>query len=47
MTKEGKGGGESMQKTPKGYKIPVPKRDDFLRNLKKAAKPSGPRRPNK
>jgi hypothetical protein len=38
---------EPQQKTPKGYEIPIPKRDDFLRNLKKAAKPSGSRRPNK
>ncbi len=27
------------QKTPKGEEIPVPKRRDFLRNLKKVAKP--------
>jgi len=38
---------EPTQKTPKSYEIPIPKRSDFLRNLKKAAKPSGPRRPNK
>jgi hypothetical protein len=38
---------EPKQLTPKGYKIPVPKREDVLRNLKKAAKPSAPRRPNK
>jgi hypothetical protein len=38
---------ETTQKTPKNYEIPIPKREDFLRNLKKAAKPSGPRRPNK
>jgi hypothetical protein len=32
------------QKTPKGHKIPVPKRKEFLRDLKKAAKvkPSTP-----
>ncbi|CAN5123778.1 hypothetical protein BH20ACT11_BH20ACT11_16060 [soil metagenome] len=38
---------ESKQKTPKGQKIPVPKRSDFFRNLKKIAKPdsSGERRP--
>lgn len=29
---------EKTQKTPKGHEIPVPKRGDFLRNLKKAAK---------
>ena len=27
------------QKTKKGYEIPVPKRGDFLRDLKKAAEP--------
>jgi hypothetical protein len=36
-----------VQKTKEGYEIPIPKRGDFLRNLKKAAKPSRPRRPNK
>jgi hypothetical protein len=38
---------ESKQKTPKGQEIPVPKRSDFFRNLKKIAKPdsSGERRP--
>ena len=30
------------QTTPKGEEIPVPKRRDFLKNLKKAAKPSRP-----
>ncbi len=29
---------ESKQKTPKGHEIPVPKRSDFMRDLKKAAK---------
>ena len=29
---------EPTQKTPKGHEIPVPKRSDFLRDLKKAAK---------
>ncbi len=28
--------------TPTGYKVPVPKRDDFFGNLKKAAKPDLP-----
>jgi hypothetical protein len=28
------------QRTAKGHEIPVPKREDFLRDLKKAAKPS-------
>ena len=37
------GGKKAMtQKTPKGEEIPVPKRKDFLKNLKKAAKPSQP-----
>ena len=30
--------GEKKQKTPKGHEIPVPKRSDFLRDLRKAAK---------
>jgi hypothetical protein len=29
----------SSQKTPKGHEIPVPKRGDFLSNLKKATTP--------
>jgi hypothetical protein len=35
---------EPKQKTPKGHEIPVPKRGEFLRNLKKVAKakPSTP-----
>jgi hypothetical protein len=36
---------EPTQKTPKNYEIPIPKRNDFLRNLKKAAKPQ-PSRPS-
>lgn len=36
------------QKTQKGYEIPVPKRGDFFRNLKKAANASPPpKRPAK
>jgi hypothetical protein len=37
------------QKTPKGHEIPVPERDDFLRDLKKVAKakPSTPHSPKK
>ena len=37
------------QRTPKDHEIPVPKRDDFLRDLKKVAKgkPSTSRRPKK
>jgi hypothetical protein len=36
---------EPKQKTPKGQEIPIPKRSDVLRDLKKAAKakPSTPR----
>jgi hypothetical protein len=33
---------EEKQKTKKGYEIPVPKRADFFRNLKKAANASPP-----
>ena len=29
---------EPTQTTPKGVEIPVPKREDFLRDLKKVAK---------
>jgi hypothetical protein len=29
---------EPTEKTPTGYKVPVPKRDEFFGNLKKAAK---------
>jgi len=29
---------DKKQKTPKGHEIPVPKRSDFLRDLKKVAK---------
>jgi hypothetical protein len=40
---------EPTQKTPKGHEIPVPKRGDFLRNLKKVVKrkKSPTRRPKK
>jgi hypothetical protein len=39
---------QPKQKTAKGHEIPVPKREDFLRDLKKAAKPSTrKRRPKK
>jgi hypothetical protein len=31
-----------MQKTTKGAEIPIPKRGDFLSNLKKAATPEKP-----
>ncbi len=30
---------EPKQKTPKGYEIPVPKRDEFFGSLKKVSKP--------
>ena len=33
---------EPKQKTRTGYAIPIPKRSDFLRNLKKAAKSDPP-----
>jgi len=35
------------QKTKKGEEIPIPKRNDFFKNLKKAAMPSATRRPKK
>jgi hypothetical protein len=39
---------EPKQKTPKGYEIPVPKREDFFHNLKKAANANPPpKRPAK
>jgi len=40
---------EPKERTPKGFEVPVPKRGEFFRNLKKIAKPtpksSGARRP--
>jgi hypothetical protein len=36
---------QQTEQTPTGYKVPVPKRNDFLGNLKKAAKPEPPKRP--
>jgi hypothetical protein len=30
---------KKIQKTPKGYEIPVPTKQEFERNLKKVAKP--------
>jgi hypothetical protein len=30
---------EPTERTPKHFEVPVPKRDDFFRNLKKIAKP--------
>jgi hypothetical protein len=39
---------EPTQRTPKGTEIPVPKREDVLRDLRKGLKkPSVPRRPKK
>ena len=38
---------DKTQRTPKGAEIPVPKRKDFLENLKNAAKPSTPSSPKK
>ncbi len=41
---------EEKQTTPKGYKIPVPKREDFEEMLRKSVKPqkgSTPDRPKK
>ena len=37
---------EPTQKTPKDYEIPVPKKDDVLDVLKKAAKPIKPSTPS-
>lgn len=33
---------QTRQRTPKGTEIPIPKRGDFFRNLKKAATPEKP-----
>ena len=30
---------QQTEQTPTGYKVPVPKRDEFFGNLKRAAKP--------
>ena len=38
---------QPKQKTPKGQEIPVPKRGDFMRDLKKAAEPSTRKSPPK
>jgi hypothetical protein len=38
---------QNKQKTVKGSEIPIPKRGDFFKNLKKAATPSASRRPKK
>jgi hypothetical protein len=36
--------GEPTQTTEKGFEIPVPKRRDFLANLKKATKTATPKK---
>ncbi len=33
---------QQTEQTPTGYTVPVPKRDEFFCNLKKAAKPEDP-----
>jgi hypothetical protein len=38
---------ERKQKTPKGAEIPIPKRGDFFKNLKKIATPLVPSRKKK
>jgi hypothetical protein len=38
---------QKIQRTPKGTEIPVPKRGDFFKNLKKAATPSRTHRKKK
>jgi hypothetical protein len=35
---------QPKQKTPKGIEIPVPTRDDFLRDLRKVLAPDKPKR---
>jgi hypothetical protein len=36
---------QQMEQTPTGYTVPVPKRDEFFGNLRKAAKPDQPPSP--
>jgi hypothetical protein len=38
---------QPTQKTGKGHEIPVPKREEVMRDLKKLAKPLPARRPKK
>jgi hypothetical protein len=33
---------EQTEQTPTGYTVPVPKRNEFFGNLRKAAKPNAP-----
>ncbi len=35
---------QQTEQTPKGLTVPVPKRDEFFGNLKKAAQPAPPER---
>jgi hypothetical protein len=37
---------EPEQTTPAGYRIPIPKREDFERMLRKLAPPAGRKRPD-
>ena len=37
---------DKTQKTPKGKKIPVPKRGDFMKNLRKLTIAKKPNRPS-
>jgi hypothetical protein len=37
---------EKTEKTPKGLEVPIPKRNTFLDNLKKVAKPDKDSAPN-
>jgi hypothetical protein len=43
----GKAMPEKKQKTQTGYEIPIPKKDDFLKNLDKATKKSVSNSPKK
>ena len=36
---------ERTEQTPTGYTVPVPRRDEFFGNLRKAAKPEEPAEP--
>lgn len=36
---------EPTEKTPTGFTVPVPKRNEFFGNLKRAAKPDAPKAP--
>jgi hypothetical protein len=37
---------QPTEKTPTGYKVPVPKRNEFFGNLKKAARPGASKQPH-